>query len=241
MNDYNIYAKFNDGETFTISEQSPYQFNYGQKLLISGTNVNGAVTQVHFSTAEKQGTAEQRVGTVENGVIKVDLPDSLIFNEKFSGNFKIYAFVYVTDGRSGETLYKVQINVIARPKPKEIITPDHSDMFDGVVAKVSEDARRAENAANRAESSIAKSPKIIDGYWHVWDTESQEYVNTGVPASGSGGGGTSYVIGNGLKLSEGNVLSVDAANKVEMDNTKPITSSAVYTEVGNISALLSTI
>ena len=35
-------------------------------------------------------------------------------------------------------------------------------------------------------------------------------------------------IGNGLKL-ENNVLSVDIADKVEQDNEKPVSSSAVFT------------
>lgn len=51
-----------------------------------------------------------------------------------------------------------------------------------------------------------------------------------------------YVIGDGLKLDPAtNTLSVDAANKVEEDNTKPVTSAAVYTEVGNINALLASL
>lgn len=47
-------------------------------------------------------------------------------------------------------------------------------------------------------------------------------------------------IGSGLKIQE-DVLSVDVATKAEEDNTKPITSAAVNTLVGNIDALLSTI
>ena len=59
--------------------------------------------------------------------------------------------------------------------------------------------------------------------------------------SGSGGGG-GYQIGSGLKLdAETNTLSVDTAAAVEKDNTKPVTSAAVYTEVGNINAMLATI
>lgn len=58
----------------------------------------------------------------------------------------------------------------------------------------------------------------------------------------SGGGGGGYTIGPGLKLdAETNTLSVDTADAVEKDNTKPVTSAAVYTEVGNINALLATI
>lgn len=49
--------------------------------------------------------------------------------------------------------------------------------------------------------------------------------------------GKEVEIGNGLKL-EDNVLSVDTADNVEKDNTKPVTSAAVYTVVGNINAIL---
>ena len=59
-----------------------------------------------------------------------------------------------------------------------------------------------------------------------------------------GGGGDpgtgGYTIGDGLKV-EGRRLSVDTATTVEEDNTKPITSAAVFTEIGNINALLETI
>lgn len=47
-------------------------------------------------------------------------------------------------------------------------------------------------------------------------------------------------LGDGLKINNG-VLSVDVATEAEEDNTKPITSAAVNTAVGNINALLSTI
>ena len=54
-----------------------------------------------------------------------------------------------------------------------------------------------------------------------------------------------YLIGEGLKVEKNEfgkkVLSVDTSNKVEKDNTKPITSAAVYTTVGNIESLLSTL
>ena len=58
----------------------------------------------------------------------------------------------------------------------------------------------------------------------------------------TGGGGTAYTIGHGLKLdAKTNTLSVDTVDKMEQDNTLPITSAAVYVEVGNINALLAII
>lgn len=50
-----------------------------------------------------------------------------------------------------------------------------------------------------------------------------------------GAGG--YEIGDGLKVVEGK-LTVDTARAVEQDNTRPVTSAAVFTEVGNIEVLL---
>ena len=65
-------------------------------------------------------------------------------------------------------------------------------------------------------------------------------INEARSSGDSGGGG--YTIGDGLKLDAAtNTLSVDTAATVEKDNTKPVTSAAVYTEVGNINALLATI
>ena len=61
-----------------------------------------------------------------------------------------------------------------------------------------------------------------------------------VTPSGSGGVTLDFKIGNGLLLDEEtNTLSVDVANDAEKDNTRPISSAAVDTIVGNISVLLS--
>ena len=54
---------------------------------------------------------------------------------------------------------------------------------------------------------------------------------------GGGGGSVPYKIGAGLKVVEGELM-VDTANAVEQDNTRPVTSAAVYVEIGNIEALL---
>lgn len=67
-------------------------------------------------------------------------------------------------------------------------------------------------------------------------------VLNGKDGGSGGGGGGEYVIGDGLKLDEEtNTLSVDTATSVEEDNTKPITSAAVFVTVGNIETILGTI
>lgn len=53
-------------------------------------------------------------------------------------------------------------------------------------------------------------------------------------------GGSDFTTDETLKMKNG-VLSVNTAHDVEQDNTLPVTSAAVYVEVGNINALLETI
>ena len=59
------------------------------------------------------------------------------------------------------------------------------------------------------------------------------------PATTTSLGG--IIVGEDLQITQSGVLSVTKANQVEQDNTHPITAAAVYTEVGNINALLQTI
>ena len=60
---------------------------------------------------------------------------------------------------------------------------------------------------------------------------------TGRLGGSAGGGAVPYAIRAGLKGVEGELM-VDTANAVEQDNTRPVTSAAVYVEIGNIEALL---
>lgn len=49
------------------------------------------------------------------------------------------------------------------------------------------------------------------------------------------------MVGQNLSVSQNGVLSVTTTSEVAEDNTKPITSAAVYATIGNINALLSKI
>ncbi len=90
----------------------------------------------------------------------------------------------------------------------------------------------------------AQAPKTAE------QTEAVGIDENGRLWSKTGGGGASDwsmitnkpfdSIGENLKVVNG-VLSVDTAPNVEKDNTKPITSAAVFVEVGNINTLLALI
>lgn len=64
----------------------------------------------------------------------------------------------------------------------------------------------------------------------------EEYLTKNPPS-----GGTEFRPDNETLLLENGVLRVNTADVAEEDNTRPITSAAVATQVGNIEALLKTI
>lgn len=49
------------------------------------------------------------------------------------------------------------------------------------------------------------------------------------------------IVGDHLAITDSGRLSVTVSEDIEGDNTHPITAAAVYTEIGNINALLHTI
>lgn len=102
-------------------------------------------------------------------------------------------------------------------------------------------------------AGIEKTASIgnIDEYT-ITMTDGSSYTFTVTNGSGGSGGGADVPIasetvagvvrvGENLKISADGVLSVDTATAVEEDNTRPVTSSAVQTTVGNIEILLKTI
>ena len=68
-------------------------------------------------------------------------------------------------------------------------------------------------------------------------------INEAARSGGGGGSGSGYIVdvSEDFAVDGSGKLSLRKADAVEQDNTRPITSAAVYTEVGNINALLATI
>lgn len=113
-----------------------------------------------------------------------------------------------------------------------------------IAAQINEDTTDGGEADGMIEALYlsTRSPFIgPDGAWWQWDNGMRTFVSTGI-VPGQSSGEANYKVGAGLKLDiKTYTLSVDTAEDVEQDNTKPITSAAVYETVGNINALLATI
>ena len=150
-----ITAKFISGSHFAQAFGNLWQYDYGAKLILEGLELPVAA-EIHFASMECGGESETRIGVTTNGITEVKIPNVLLEIKKVQ-DYNLYAFVYLTDEKSGYTEYKILMTVRARPKPGEEHPDTEKDhpLADAVQA-VNAAADRAETAAgNAAESKAA--------------------------------------------------------------------------------------
>lgn len=166
-----VTATFQPGYT-TAKVLGLWQYDYGQILRIQGLELPDAV-EIHFSLQEKGGESERQVGLTRDGVTEVAVPNSYLENAGTSRDYSIYAFLYISDGKSGNTEYKITMYVQSRPEPKDPETPEDpkDDPFGKTIEAVNEamkstkasaevaadSAKSASESATQAEKSAVKS------------------------------------------------------------------------------------
>lgn len=136
-----------------------WQYDYGQVLRITGTELPPAV-EVQFSLDEKSGETLSRVGTTVDGVTKVKIPDELLTHSATS-NYRIYAYIYLTDETSGNTKYEITIPVRVRSRPTSPAEDPETDpdLFRETVVAVNASADRAKMAEQNAKESATEAGK----------------------------------------------------------------------------------
>lgn len=149
--------KSQDQTTFT---RSVWQYDYGQILQITGAELPPAV-EVQFSLYEKSGETITRVATTTDGVTEVQIPNELLKREGCKGDYFIYAYIFVSDEKSGNTKYKIAIAVKKRPKPEEPTEEPlpEPNIFHETVEAVNASADRAEQAEQNAKASATEAGK----------------------------------------------------------------------------------
>lgn len=144
-----VTAIFNPDST-TSNVYGLWQYDYGQTLRIQGLHLPSAV-EIHFSLQETGGTSVMRVGVTKDGVTDVIIPDSMLENDGATRNYEMFAFVYLTDVTSGQTEYKIKLQVKSRPKPEVPGGGEKPDIFHEAVQKVKESADKAAESEKQAE------------------------------------------------------------------------------------------
>ena len=136
-----------------------WQYDYGQVLRITGPELPPAV-EVQFSLTEKSGETLSRVGTTVDGVTEVKIPDELLTHSATS-NYRIYAYIYLTDETSGNTKYEITIPVRVRSRPTSPAEDPETDpdLFRETVVAVNTSAERAKMAEQNAKECATEAGK----------------------------------------------------------------------------------
>lgn len=147
----------------------------------------------------------------DSGVLFCDIPDTLLME---SG--QLHGYIYKEDDERGETFFSFVYQIIPRTKPDDYVEPEEVLLWHELDARIKE---LEQNGVSEEQIGAA-----VEKYLEDHPIE----------------GGIIFETDDTLRLENG-ILSVNTADRAEEDNTLPITSAAVYTQVGNIEALLKTI
>lgn len=190
-----------------------YQGDYGQILRLKGIELPETF-QAHFSNDKIIGTAKKVLGSNN----EVTIPD-----EYLKSGTDIYVWVIIhSDVQDGETRYAITIPVIARPEATDIQpTPVQQDLITTAVAALN-------HALEKTEENVKHYPKIVSGYWFVYNAELDEYVNTNVDAHGIKGD-----TGNGISSA---ILNNDDTLTLTFTNGETYTTPSIKGRTPNITA-----
>lgn len=171
------------------------------RLLDNGVAVDWSSMQIQqlFMIAESQDYAHDGAC-----VFSIDESDSTYLNVEWPAEVQFYEGIHrlvVQCSLQGDmkTYDKRAVNVVPLsdsaavvyendPTTVEIvITEVNTSIMTEILRACQQATVDANAAAAAAESAASHAPCIIGGFWYVWNEEQQQYVNTGVAATGADG------------------------------------------------------
>lgn len=142
-----VTAVFTDSNYATVS--GLWQWDYGQILKIQGLKLPTAV-EVHYSLDGISTVS--RVGVTRDGITEVPIPDSMLENGGVISDYTFYAYIYLTDETSGQTIKKINLMVKGRAKPEAFDNPEDAELFREAIAVVNKKAEESADSAILSES-----------------------------------------------------------------------------------------
>lgn len=154
-------AKFKEGRKEATTEELA-QYDYGQILQIEGLQLPAAV-QIHFSTEEVKGEARVEMGATKNNITTVEIPDIYFREDASSSNkseYSVFAWVYLDDGESGRTAYRIHMPVKRRPKPTTY-TPEEDERLKNTLEQITKIANNLDAKEKTNETNIKANATAI--------------------------------------------------------------------------------
>ena len=123
---------FEAGKNKAEASEPIWQWSYGQILHIEGLTLPHKV-EIQFSLQKIGGIAERQIGITKDGITEVSIPNKMLENRTCqSDEYTIYAWIYLSDERSGQTEYEITIPCKVRSRPGDY-APKNEPNFAGKV------------------------------------------------------------------------------------------------------------
>lgn len=150
-----LHVNFNTYNNYVTD--SLYQWDVNQDLIINGLNLSVA-PDIHFANASMNGAIVKH-STLENGVISVRIPNSLL-----QSALTIKAYVGVYEGETFKVIETIEIPVIARVKPLDYTLEDSDEeiySFNKLENLVRDAIGKTDEAINRADELKATAERLL--------------------------------------------------------------------------------
>lgn len=142
-----VTAKFTGGNQATAF--GLWQWDYGQVLCIDGLQLPFCA-EIHFSNSSAGGEAQRVDGITRDSVTWVPIPQRFLEMDN-TIDYEFYAFVYVSDEASGQTVRRIKLMVKSRPKPDNYVSPADEDAFRAAIQEINAAANRAGEHERQSE------------------------------------------------------------------------------------------
>lgn len=150
-----VKANFNAYNSYITD--SLYQWDLNQVLKVYGLNLE-TIPEVHFSNSN-MGKAIVRQATIENHVVNVTIPNSLLQEP-----LRIFAHIGIYEGDTFKTVEMVEIPVIARKRPEDYTIEDTDEeiySFKALENKIDQALEEIEEVLNNLPGESDKPTTTI--------------------------------------------------------------------------------
>ena len=162
----------------TVTTESLYQWDIGQRLKICGLNNIDENTQVHFANAYMI-RAIVKEGTYSDGELVVDIPNEVL---QYGNATPVKAWVYINSDTEGRyTIRTAHIPVIPRKCPNDYVSTEDPDA-QGIIEQAVELLENYERDITGKVSKPISSPNGTNGQLlRSLGDGNTEWVNAGLP------------------------------------------------------------
>lgn len=200
------------------NEPGPFQYDYGQVLRLDGFDNLPFAFEMHFGVGNGKSVPVIGQGN------EVEVPDMCLLRHG-----TITAWLYLHDAETdGETRYTIEIPV----KPRSEVT--HEEPTPVQQSEIEQLIAALNAAVEESETNATHYPVIQDRMWMVWDAEQEQYVSSGIAATGpkgdKGDPGDKGDTGNGIHST---VLNPDYTLTITFTDGTTYTTPSIRGEKGD--------